>query len=65
MTSSCHRLFIYSVNKTKEPTAMRLAQLEKKGIPLTPITLPLEFDIEDDDHYLEVLEKQGPRDPEE
>ncbi|RPB08392.1 molybdopterin binding oxidoreductase [Morchella conica CCBAS932] len=65
VTSSCHRLFIYSVNKTKEPTAMRLAQLEKKGIPLTPITLPLEFDIEDDDHYLEVLEKQGPRDPEE
>lgn len=44
---------------------MRLAQLEERGIPLTPITLPLEFDIEDDEHYLEVTEKQGPRDPEE
>lgn len=65
MTSSCHRIFVYSVNRTKPATAQRLEELKARGIPLTPITLPLEFNLEDDGAYREMLERQGPRDPEE
>ena len=65
VTSSCHRIRVFSVNKTKPQTAVRLAVLEKKGIPFEPITKPLEIDLEDDDHYEEEVRKRAGRDPDE
>ncbi|RPA95383.1 molybdopterin binding oxidoreductase [Choiromyces venosus 120613-1] len=59
VTSSCHRIFIYSVNKTRP----RYGQA--KGVPLEPITRPLEFELEDEAEYMAEQEKRGGRDPEE
>lgn len=65
VTSSCHRVFVYSVNRTRPQTASRLKQLKEKGMSLTPITAPLEFNLEDDDTYLDAMRARGGRDPEE
>jgi len=37
--------------------------LEEKGIPILPITHPLEFNLESDEDYLEEMKKRGGRDP--
>lgn len=42
---------------------MRLKQLEEKGLPMTPITKPNEFDLESEEHYLYEMKKNGGRDP--
>ncbi|RAL09105.1 sulfite oxidase, partial [Aspergillus homomorphus CBS 101889] len=38
VTSSAHRIKIYSINKTRELTRKRLEKFEQMGIPLAPIT---------------------------
>lgn len=38
VTSSAHRVSVYSVNKTRELTKKRIALFEKAGIPLAPLT---------------------------
>ena len=43
VTSSAHRIRIYSVNKSKPETARRLEEFKKRGQGLTPITRPTEF----------------------
>ncbi|KAL8829865.1 MAG: hypothetical protein Q9170_005988 [Blastenia crenularia] len=65
VTSSCHRIKVFSVNKTKPQTAARLAEMEKRGIPFLPITKPLEFELESEEHYEEEMRKRCGRDPEE
>ncbi|OQO07833.1 hypothetical protein B0A48_06624 [Cryoendolithus antarcticus] len=65
VTSSCHRIKIYSINRSKPATAARLKQLEERGLDILPITRPLEFDLESDEHYDKVMEVMGGRDPEE
>ncbi|CAI6331907.1 unnamed protein product [Periconia digitata] len=65
VTSSCHRVKIYSVNRTKPATARRLKQLEERGQSMVPITQPPEFDLETEEEYLEIMRKKGGRDPEE
>ncbi|OMP84813.1 Sulfite oxidase, mitochondrial [Diplodia seriata] len=65
VTSSCHRIKIYSINKTRPATAKRLKVLEEKGIPIEPITRPLEFNLESDEEYAENMKAQGGRDPKE
>lgn len=65
MTSSCHRIKIYSINKSRPDTAKRLKLLEKRGIPVTPITRPLEFDLESEEEYRANMKAQGGRDPKE
>jgi sulfite oxidase len=65
VTSSCHRIKLYSVNKTKPATAKRLKQLEDHGASLHPITRPVPFDLETEEEYLEEMKKRGGRDPEE
>ncbi|TLD11777.1 hypothetical protein PspLS_11669 [Pyricularia sp. CBS 133598] len=42
VTSSCHRVSVYSINKTRPKTQARLAELDSKNIPIVPITVPLE-----------------------
>lgn len=63
VTSSCHRIKIYSVNRTKPATAARLKVMEEKGIPLTPITRPLQIDLETEEDYEEVMKAMNGRDP--
>lgn len=65
MTSSCHRIKVYSVNKTRPATAKRLKLLEEKGIPFTPLTRPLELDLESEEDYSANMKAQGGRDPKE
>lgn len=63
VTSSCHRIKIFSINKTRPKTAAKLKMFEKMGIPFLPITQPGEMDLEDEESYLHEREAQGGRDP--
>jgi len=63
VTSSCHRISIYSINRSKPITARRLKEIEASGQPLLPITLPLSIDLESEEHYKAAMEVQGPRTP--
>ncbi|GIZ37728.1 hypothetical protein CKM354_000116400 [Cercospora kikuchii] len=65
VTSSCHRIKVYSINRSHPLTAMRLKQLEEVGAPILPITQPLPFDLESDEHYAAEMEARDGRDPRE
>lgn len=65
VTSSCHRISIYSINKSKPLTARRLKEIEQHGQTLIPITRPLTIDLETEEHYEEEMKKYGNREPEE
>ncbi|KAI3321403.1 sulfite oxidase [Xylariaceae sp. AK1471] len=64
VTSSAHRVRIYSVNKSKERTRARLEEFEKRGVSFVPITRPTEFPTMSWEEYEEYLSKAGPRDAE-
>jgi len=63
VTSSCHRIKVYSINRQRLDTANRLKQLELRGESLLPITKPLEFNLETDEHYDAIMTAKGGRDP--
>ncbi|KAK4161063.1 Oxidoreductase, molybdopterin-binding domain-containing protein [Cladorrhinum sp. PSN259] len=63
VTSSCHRIKIYSINRSRPATAARLKLLEEKGIDIVPITRPLPFDLETDEHYEAAMQAQKGREP--
>jgi sulfite oxidase len=63
VTSSAHRVKIYSINKSRPATAKRLKQLEEHGTPLIPITRPIEFDLEPEKEYRAAMGARGERDP--
>ncbi|KAL6710310.1 hypothetical protein ACN47E_009256 [Coniothyrium glycines] len=63
VTSSCHRVKLYSVNKTRPQTAKRLKQLDEHGAGLDPLTRPVPFDLETDEEYLAAMAARGGRDP--
>lgn len=65
VTSSCHRISIYSINRSRPATAARLKLLEEKGLSIDPITRPLEFQLESDEDWRKAMEAKGGRDPEE
>ncbi|TGJ81656.1 hypothetical protein E0Z10_g7116 [Xylaria hypoxylon] len=62
VTSSAHRVRIYSVNKSKERTRARLEEFEKRGTSFVPITRPTEFPFMTWEEYDEFFAKAGPRD---
>nr|VWO97878.1 SH3 domain-containing protein [Ganoderma boninense] len=62
VTSSCHRVKLYSVNKSKPETAKRLAEIEEKGETFEPLTRPLDWELEGKEEYLERMRKY-PREP--
>ena len=64
VTSSCHRISVYSVNKSRPLTKARLDEFEQKGIPFAPITVPLVFPSQTWEEYGKFWEKHGPRDAE-
>ena len=51
------------MNRSKPATARRLKAAEEHGIPMIPITHPLEMDLETTEEYLEEMRKQGGRSP--
>ena len=63
VTSSCHRIKIYSINKTRSKTAVKLKKFEERGIPFLPITQPSEMDLEDEETYTHEMKDRGGRDP--
>ena len=65
VTSSCHRIKVFSVNRSKAATAQRLKRLEQEGIDFHPLTKPLEIDLESDEEYETEMQRRGGRDPEE
>lgn len=65
VTSSCHRVKVFSVNRSRPATAKRLRLLDKKGVSLLPLTKPLEIDLEEDEEYETEMQRRGGRDPEE
>ncbi|XXG95273.1 SNF1-interacting protein [Hypoxylon texense] len=65
VTSSAHRIKIYSVNKAKERTRARLEEFERRGMSFVPITRPTEFPYMTWEEYDEYFKKNGPRDVEE
>jgi len=64
VTSSCHRVKIYSVNKTKEATRKRLQEFEERGIPFAPLTRPTTFSVQSDEDYEKFWAEHAPRDVE-
>ncbi|KAF5313227.1 hypothetical protein D9619_003582 [Psilocybe cf. subviscida] len=62
VTSSAHRIKIYSVNRSKPATTRRLKDLDERGVDFNPLTRPLEFALEDEDKYLAAMRKY-PREP--
>ncbi|KAI1827073.1 Oxidoreductase, molybdopterin-binding domain-containing protein [Xylaria intraflava] len=64
VTSSVHRIRIYSVNKSREMTRSRLEEFEKRGISFVPITRPTEFALMKFEEYDDYFAKNGPRDVE-
>ncbi|TVY88008.1 Sulfite oxidase [Lachnellula willkommii] len=63
VTSSCHRIKVFSINKSRPNTAARLKKFEDLGVPFLPITHPGEDDLEDEEKYLSEMENRGGRDP--
>ncbi|KAF5340084.1 hypothetical protein D9758_013143 [Tetrapyrgos nigripes] len=63
VTSSCHRIKIYSVNRSRPDTAKRLKVLEEHGADVHNLTKPAEFELEDLNEFLEYRRKY-PREPE-
>jgi sulfite oxidase len=61
ITSSAHRISIYSMNKSRALTKQRLDKWEHLGIPLAPLTKPEEF-TQSWDEYEEFWKKNDPRD---
>lgn len=62
VTSSAHRIKLYSVNKTKPATAARLAQFAARGESIAPLTRPSEASLEDMTAFVEAMRKY-PREP--
>ncbi|KAI0799857.1 sulfite oxidase mitochondrial precursor [Irpex lacteus] len=62
VTSSAHRIKIYSVNRTKPLTARRLKQLEENGQGFLPLSQPLEFSVQPFEEY-EAAYQKDPREP--
>ena len=51
------------MNRSRKQTADRLRFLEEKGLSMLPITNPIEFDLESDEHYDAEMEARQGRDP--
>ena len=61
VTSSCHRVKIYSINKSKELTRKRLEEFAEKGVGLVPITRPTSFPVQSQDEYERFWAEHDPR----
>ncbi|KAF2008857.1 molybdopterin binding oxidoreductase [Aaosphaeria arxii CBS 175.79] len=65
VTSSCHRISVYSINKSRPRTKARLEEFEKAGVPIAPITVPYAFSPQSWEEYNQFWDKHDPRDVDE
>ncbi|KAH7041612.1 oxidoreductase molybdopterin binding domain-containing protein [Microdochium trichocladiopsis] len=65
VTSSCHTINLYSVNKKHPATRARLEDMERNQVPLAPITVPLSIPSQSWDDYEKFWRKHDPRDADE
>jgi sulfite oxidase len=65
VTSSAHRINVYSINATRQRTIDKMKMFEKTGSPYAPITAPEEFQWQTDEEYKEFWQKHDPRDVDE
>jgi len=63
VTSSCHRIKVFSINRSRPRTAAKLKMFQEMGIDILPITRPGETDLEDEETYAKEMEARGGRDP--
>ncbi|KAK3365091.1 Oxidoreductase, molybdopterin-binding domain-containing protein [Lasiosphaeria ovina] len=62
VTSSCHRVKVYSVNASRPATRKRLQEFEDHKVGFLPITRPTEFAYQTPEEYDEAWSKMQPRD---
>lgn len=62
ITSSCHRIKIYSVNANRESTRKRLQEFEDHQESFLPITRPTEFKTMSMEEYEKMWATMEPRD---
>jgi len=62
VTSSCHRIKVYSVNRSKPETARRLKFLADHGEKIYDLTKPVELPLEETEHFLTAI-RARPREP--
>jgi sulfite oxidase len=62
VTSSAHRISVYSMNKSRALTKQRLDKFEQTGSPLAPLTWPEEFQTQSWEEYKKFWEEHDPRD---
>ncbi|PQE29127.1 oxidoreductase molybdopterin binding domain-containing protein [Rutstroemia sp. NJR-2017a BBW] len=65
VTSSAHRVKVFSINTSRPKSAATIKLYEKKGIPFLPITQPGVVEMEDEETYLSEMKARGGRDPKE
>ena len=65
ITSSAHRISVYSINKTREKTKEKLRRFEETGSPLAPLTWPEEFPTQSREDYERFWRENDPRDVDE
>lgn len=64
VTSSCHRISVYSVNRAHAQTRARLDEMERRGVSLAPLTMPLAFPSQTPEDYVRFWKEHDPRDAE-
>lgn len=64
VTSSCHRISVYSVNKKHPNTKARLDEMERRGVAFAPLTVPLSFPSQSWEEYEKYWKEHDPRDAE-
>lgn len=64
VTSSAHRIKVFSVNRRNPATARRLAAMEAAGESVLPLTRPLGIEAQTDEEYYAEVARKGGRDPE-
>ena len=62
VTSSAHRISVYSVNKKHETTRKKIEKMEHLGIPLAPLTFYQPVPGQTEEEYEQFWREHDPRD---
>jgi sulfite oxidase len=65
VTSSAHRISVYSINKNNSATRQRIAKMEQLGIPLAPVTQYKPLSTQTMEEYEQYWTEHDPRDVDE
>ncbi|RLL96000.1 hypothetical protein CFD26_103036 [Aspergillus turcosus] len=65
VTSSAHRISVYSVNKNNPATRQRINKMEQLGIPLAPVTRYQPLSTQSMEEYEQYWKEHDPRDVDE